>query len=172
MKNALLVVDVQEAFVNKNVKDIPRKIKEFVQYHNFDFVLFFKFLNTPDSNWVKILNWKKMMKLNDAKVSPELVPFLKKDNAFIKNSFSVFGADKFKDFLKKHKVSKLFICGLDTDACVYASATEAFSRGFEVRVIEDLCGASHGKEYHKMGLKIIRANLGEKTLIKSGNLKL
>jgi len=170
MKNALLIIDVQEKLVNEEVKDIPQKIKEFIESHDFDFVLFFKFLNTLNSNWVRVLDWKEMMNLDEAEVSPELITFLRDDNVFIKNSFSVFGAEKFIDSLKEKEINKLFICGLDTDACIYTSAAEAFSKGFEVKVIEDLCGASHGKEYHEMGLKIIKANLGEKTLVKSADL--
>jgi nicotinamidase-related amidase len=171
MKNALLVIDVQESFIYKPTKKIPLRIKRFLESHKFDFVFFFKFMNEENSNWVKVLKWKGMLRDSETKIVPELRSFLKKDNVFIKKTaFSVFNVRKFNLLLKKHRIGELFICGLDTHACVYVSALEAFSRGFDVKVIEDLCAASHGKEYHEAAIRMLKANLSKNTVIKSKDL--
>jgi len=171
MRNALLVIDVQEDFVNKSTKRIPIKIRDFLKTHKFDYVFFFKFVNDKKSNWEKVFKWGKMLKDSETKIVPELKLFLRKNNVFIKNAaFSVFTVKKFNNCLKKNKIKKLFMCGFDTHACVLASALEAFSKGFDVKVIEDLCGASHGESYHKSAINILKVNLGRSTVIKSKNL--
>ncbi len=172
MGNALLVIDVQEAFINEATKNIPKRIKKFIESHNFDFVYFFKFLNKKDSNWAKVLGWNEMLDLSEADIVPELKGFLKRDSVFVKQaSFSVFSVNKFSSILKKNKINKLFICGFDSDACVLISAMDAFAMGYEVRVIEDLCAASHGKKYHEMAIEILKSNLSKNTVIKSKDLQ-
>lgn len=43
------------------------------------------------------------------------------------------------DFLKKNKVSELFICGLATDYCVKFTALDAVELGYKTFLLEDLC---------------------------------
>lgn len=173
MKNALLVIDVQEPFLNEATGHIPIKIAGFIENDGdkFDFILFFKFVNDKKSNWVKLLNWEGMLKTSETKIAPELKRFLKKDNVFIKKAaFSIFRVNKFLRFVKDNKISKFFICGLDTHACVYVSAMEAFARGFEVEVIEDLCAASHGISYHQNAIDALSRNLGKSIIISSKDI--
>lgn len=170
MKSALLVIDVQEALLNEAVDSIPTKIAKFIESNEnkFDFILFFKFVNDKKSNWVKLLNWEGMLKVSETEIAPELKRFLKKDNVFSKKAaFSIFRVNKFLRFVKENQLSKLFICGLDTHACVYVSTMEAFERGFEVKVIEDLCAASHGLSYHQNAIDALRRNLGKSIIISS-----
>lgn len=171
MKKALLIIDVQQFFIDDSTKFLPVKIAEFLQKNKFDFVFFFKFANSENSNWVKVLKWNKMINSNEQEVANELKPFLKSDNVFVKESnFSVFSIKEFNDVLEKNEIKELFICGMDTDACVYVSAMEAFARGFDVKVLEDLCAASHGEEYHKSAMTLLRHNLGKSTITNSKTL--
>jgi len=172
MKNAPVVIGVQEKFISKNIKHLPEKISQFIEAHKFDFVLFTQFLNNKNSNWVKILKWNEMLTLREAKISSELQKFLTRKNVFVKETkFSVFGVDKFRLFIQKNKIKKIFICGMDTHACVFLSAMDAFSNGFEVKIIEDLCVASHGKKFHNMAIKLLKSNLGKETVVRSKNIK-
>ncbi|MEI6462920.1 MAG: isochorismatase family cysteine hydrolase [bacterium] len=168
MKKALLVIDVQQFFINDSSKFLPIKIAGFLQKNKFDFVYFFKFANSENSNWVKVQKWNKMINSDEQEVANELKPFLKSDNVFVKESnFSVFSIKAFNNILERNEINELFICGMDSDACVYVSAMEAFARGFDVKVLEDLCAASHGNEYHKSAIKMLQRNLGESTVISS-----
>lgn len=175
MKNALIIIDVQDYFLNENTKHILKKIADFLEekQNEFDHILFFKFVNDRNSNWVKLLGWKGMLKPSETKIAPELKRFLKKDNVFIKRAaFSIFRIEKFKKFIKDKNISKLFLCGLDTHACIYVSTMEAFERGFKVKVIEDLCAAHHGKKYHQNAIDFLRRNLGKNTVVNSKSIRL
>lgn len=174
MKNALVIIDVQNYFINKATKAIPKKISKFIKKkgNKFDFILFFQFINDKKSNWVKLLGWEKMLEGQEIEIASELKKFIKKDNLFIKKaSFSIFRVKKFNIFIKKKNISKLYLCGLDTDACIYASALEAFERKFEVRVIEDLCSAHYGKKCHQNAIKSLKYNiLGKNFVINSKDI--
>jgi len=56
MKNSLIVIDVQNYFVNEHTKSIPEKIAQFIDKNKFNFVLFTKFINREGSNYFKLLN--------------------------------------------------------------------------------------------------------------------
>ncbi len=158
MKNALLIIDVQKFFINEFTREVPNKIANFVETHKFDFVLFFKFVNSKDSNFVKYLDWQKMFDSPDIDIVPELEKFVTKDNVFTKSSFSAFKSEKFLKFLEDNEIKKLYICGFDTDGCVLSTALEGFDLGFEVKILQDLCASHHGEEYHKNTIKILKRN--------------
>lgn len=168
MKHALLVIDVQQFFINTYTKNIPMRIKEFIDKNSFDFVIFFRFINEANSNWYKS-GWKKMMTDEETHIVVELQKYMNKKNTFSKTAFSVFASDEFKKFIKEKNVTDLYICGLDTHACVYATTLEAYSRGYNVHVIEDLCGASHGDQYHTQAIDMLKKNLGTKIIMKSSD---
>lgn len=112
-----------------------------------------------------------MIKPEETKIAQDLKKYLKRDNTFIKKeAFSIFRTKEFNKFIRDNNISKLYICGLDTHACIYVSTMEAFERGFEVKVIEDLCAAHHGKEYHQNAINSLKRNLGKNLVVRSKNI--
>ena len=112
----LLIVDVQKGFINnKNVEIIPN-IEKWINSPNFDRIIATKFINKPDSQYFKQLNWQKMTS------SPDI------DLAFkLQNEERVTIVEKTSYALPQQAVNSLFdegaeiyICGLDYDACVLA----------------------------------------------------
>jgi len=168
-KRALLVIDVQNYFINKFTNNIPGKIAKYLEINKtkFDYVLFFKFVNSRKSNWVRLSNWQKMFKSPEIDIVPELNQFVNKNNLFTKTAFSCFKAKGFADFVRNKKINDLYLCGLDTHACIYCTAMEAYELGFNIHVIADLCAASHGLNYHLNSLKALKRNLGDKIIINS-----
>lgn len=59
--------------------------------------------------------------------------------------------------------------GIDTDACVMASALSLFEYGKVPRVLVDYCGSIAGLEYHNMALRILERNIGKDQLIRESN---
>lgn len=161
MKTALVVIDVQNYFVNKHTTNIAKKISDFISEHgrDFDFILFTKFVNKEDSSHVKLLNWRKCFSSPDTDISPELSKFVNKNNVFVKSSYSEFKSKEFCNFLKMNNIKKIFLCGIDTDGCVLATAFDAFHLGYEVKILEDLCGSHYGKDFHDSAMRIMRKNI-------------
>ncbi len=56
--------------------------------------------------------------------------------------------------LKERNISRVTVCGLDTDACVMAVMFSLFDAGIECHLKEDLCWSSSG--LHDAAMSIIR----------------
>ena len=162
MLRGLLIVDVQNYFINKNTQQVPALIKKLIEVNRFPVIVFSQFINTPISNFVKQLNFSGCMRPPYSNIVDELRPWIKKDNVFIKNTYSIFANPRCEDYLKKKGVEELVIVGLDTDYCILADSFNAFDRGYKVTVIADCCASStNGPTGHQAALEIIRKNLGE-----------
>ena len=155
-KNAVIIIDVQNGFVRGRTKLLPNKIKTYLEKNKFDYILFTKFINDRGSNFFKLLHWKKMLLGSETEICEELSDYVKKDNVFIKNNYSIFKIKKLTHYLRKNKIKSLYLCGVDLEACVLASAFEAFDRGYNVKVVSELSASNSGKYFHDAALKIIK----------------
>ena len=154
-KKALIIIDVQNYFVNELTKLIPEKIVDHIDKTSYDFILFTKFINKEGSNFFKLLNWKKMLSGKETEIHNSLIKFGDKKNVFAKTSYSIFKARGLNEYLKKNRISSLYLCGIDTEACILASAFEGFDLGFDVKIIKELCSSHSGKSLHNSALRII-----------------
>ena len=155
-----MVVDVQNYFLNGNTKQLPKKIADFISKTPINLILFTKFVNTKNSNFVRSLKWRKMFGAPETDIAPELKKFANKSNTFAKSTLSALKSKKLAKCLKEHKIGRVYLCGLDTDGCIIATAMDAFDCGYEVMVLDRLCASHNGKEYHKSAVKAIRKNIG------------
>ncbi len=166
---ALLVIDLQKYFINENTEFLPGKIANFIEKHTFDYTVFFQYVNTPDSNFVKIHNWNHMFGSPETDIVDEVTQYLTGNNLFKKHSFSVFRAEGFSEFMKSKLINELYLCGIDTDACILSSEMEAFEKGYDAKVIEDLCASHWGIEYHRKAIDLLKKNLGKQAIVKSNS---
>src|SRR6185295_4960224 len=113
-KSLLVVIDVQNCFINEHSKDVPAKIHGHLSAHKqqYDFVIFTKFVNKPNSPFINCLKWDGAMAPEETKIDPKLEDFLTEDNVFEKETYSIFKAPKINEFIKDNKISKIFLCGL------------------------------------------------------------
>lgn len=148
MKKALIVIDVQNFFINKYTKEIPQKIKSYLQdkKSTYDFVVFTQYVNNKKSPAYNKLNFKECLGGEQIEIVRELEDFVSKDNVFIKNTYSAFQNKRLSDFIKKQKINKIDLCGLTSDGCVLATAFDGFDRGFDITVLKDLVGTCWGPE--------------------------
>lgn len=166
-KSLLIIIDVQKGFINDFTKDVPKKIKNHLiaSQEKYDFVIFTKFINKPNSKFIKYLNWKGCMKPEEIEIVDELKDFVGKENLFEKETYSVFKSEELMNFIQTNKISQIFLCGLNTDACVIASAFDGFDLGFEINVIKELTNTFWGpEEYNNWTLKNIGYKIDPKIL--------
>ncbi len=159
MNTALVIIDVQNYFVNDKTEALPTRIANFIGTSRFDYVLFTQFVNNENSNFIKLLDWRKCFLSPDIDIHPTLAKFTTQENTFRKTAYSIFKSDGFTGFLKKHDISKLLLCGIDTDSCVLASSYDAFDLGYEIKVIKNLCQSHSGEDYNNAAIKIIDKNI-------------
>ena len=164
MKSALIVVDVQNYFLNESTKHLPARIAGYIKSSSFDFVLLTKFVNSRKSNFAKSLGWHNCNSSPDTDIPKELEEFTNGHNVFEKNTFSAFKNVQMVKFLLRNKISKVYLCGTDSDACVLASAYDAFDLGFSVKVVKELCASCNGNDFHEYGRAIIERNLEKRPI--------
>lgn len=161
MKKALIVIDVQNYFMNPLTKDLPGKIKRYVENHKdeFDLFIFTNFVNDPSSNSYKS-GWKECASPPDTELVDELKPVLKFGKVFSKNALSALKVKEIKRLLEQNKIDELYICGIDTDCCVLATSYDGFDQGYNITVLENLSMTHTGKNLHDFALKMINRNIG------------
>lgn len=162
MKKALVVIDIQRGFITKLTDKIPLKVRKFIlkKKGKYSSIIFTKYVNHKNSNFVKILNLKGFMEDRETAIVDELKDFVNKGNLFKKYTYGSFVDDKLLKHLKKNKIKQVDLAGIDTENCVLTFARDAFDRGFKVVVLKNLTGSHSSMALHKSALEIIKRNIG------------
>jgi nicotinamidase-related amidase len=146
MNKALVVVDVQQFFLYDAPDELPQKIADHIQSNSYDTIAFTVFKNTPDSNFVRSLNWSKCDRDEDARLPDEFKPYIATDNVFERATFSGFSGTGLDEYLRDRHIKEITICGVDTDACVLGTAFSAFDNGYLINVDFNLTYSGGGLE--------------------------
>lgn len=161
MNNLLLVIDLQENFINENTKNVPNSIKELIDSNIANHIVFTKFINDDSSNFYKVLNYKGCMSEKDRNIVIDT-----KDYKIIEKRVYTAYNDELKLYINTNNIKTIYLCGIDTDACVLKTALDLFENNFDVKVIED-CSMSHsGIEYHISAINMLRKLIGNQNAIK------
>lgn len=161
MKNILLVIDMQKGFI-KEKKNFISKIKKHLDTFNYDDIIFTKFINKSESNFVKRLKWNGMTSEPSTDIVEELKEYAE-FHTIEKNTYSVLKSKQFVDYFKEQNKEniKFYICGVDTDACILATAFEFFDMGYNFEIIRDLITSSN-INLHFHTEEIIKRNINFK----------
>jgi nicotinamidase-related amidase len=73
-----------------------------------------------------------------AELHPHVEP-AKGEEVFVKDEVSAFNGTGLLDYLRKNRVDKLVICGMQTHMCVEAAVRAAHDLGFECVLVHDAC---------------------------------
>ncbi len=148
MKKALLVIDVQNYFVTEKAVGLPQKIAWYIEAEqdSYDAVLFIKFRNDPASNFHTLLDFKEVTKAPATDIHPDLASFATQENTFEKTTYSAMKSEALMQYLTANDIKALDLCGISLDACVLATAFEAFDLGYYVEVLDNLCSVSTARD--------------------------
>jgi len=155
MKRALIVIDVQNYYINEYTKEIPLKIAEHIKEVDYDSLILTKFINHRNSNAAKAFHWYENTSSPDTDICEELKEYVNKAIIIEKDTYSAFKSKELSDHLEKEGILEIYICGFDTEACVLATAFEAFDLGYNVKPLENLTACSKGNDFKEAGLKIL-----------------
>ncbi|MEH2044874.1 isochorismatase family cysteine hydrolase [Nostoc sp.] len=161
MSEILLVVDMQNGFMSEKCRHIiPTVIKLIEQFLAAGkLVKFTRFINTADSNYVKLIHWSRLMQESETSIIDELQPYIN-NNIFDKPYYSAF-TQNFSNFIFLNKISKIYLCGVETDSCILKTAIDSFERGIEPVIIEDASSSHGGQQAHDAGIFLLKRNIGK-----------
>jgi nicotinamidase/pyrazinamidase len=101
----------------------------------------------------------------------EIIPELENkhyDKIIKKTNYSAFYGTSLDNYLKKNKITELYIVGINTGCCILFSGVDAFYRGYDVFLVEDANSTSAGKNRWQKGMKEFEYFCGK--LIKTNSL--
>jgi nicotinamidase-related amidase len=159
MTQPLLVVDVQNGFINEFTQHIPGRIKRLIDMGEFAPVLFTRFINNPESPYQRLLRWDGCAAPPETDLVPELTALAKDGTVFDKHGLTGM-PDALTERLREDKFEHLSIVGIDTDMCVLKIAIDTFDLGIEPVILVDCCASTAGLQAHLAGLAILSRNIG------------
>src|SRR3954468_2932015 len=84
MARPLLVVDVQNGFINDFTHHIPERIAQLIETKAFGPVLFTRFVNEAGSPYQRLLDWHGSAEPPETELVPELERFVSDGNVYVK----------------------------------------------------------------------------------------
>ena len=156
----LLVIDLQNAFINDNTNHLIKKINNLIHNSRYDNIVFTRFINNNDSIWTKKLNYNECISDESKKIVIDT-----NNNLIIdKNIYSAF-TDKLKKYIIDNNIKNIYLCGIDTECCVLKTALDLFENGYNIYVLKEYCACTRGITRHNNAIEILKSNIGEKYVI-------
>ncbi len=160
MNNLLLIIDLQKDFINKNTENLPHDIEKLIGNKLFKYVCFTKFINNENSQFHTILNYNGCMQEH----GKSIVIDTKDYKIFEKSIYTAFN-NELVNYIKEKNIDTIYLCGIDTEACVFKTALDLFENNYNVKVIKEYCMSHNGQEVHNNALMILEKLIGKQNII-------
>lgn len=162
MNKALIVIDVQKFFLNKETRGVVKKIQKYIRKNSDKYatIYFTIFKNDSKSSLWNISGWKECVGSLDTDVCEEIKEFTNANNLFYKNFLSALKVPEIRGGLKELNISAVDLCGFDTDCCVLATAYDLFDESIKPVVLENLTWSTSEEELHKPAIQMLKRNIG------------
>lgn len=166
----LICVDVQEGFARyPQTREMSKKIADLTNSGLFDYIIATRFINRNKA-FSEIIKWDHLKKYEETRFVDEL----HYDEVRTKYKYTCVNSEfiaRLKEINKGKVPTEVYICGIDTDCCVYKIAIDLFERNIRPIVIEDYCESNGGPESHKAGLTVLRRNIGKDQIKKLSEIR-
>lgn len=165
MKKALVIVDMQEGFLNSNTEKLIPKMLKFIDRHkkSFELIIATQYVNHTKTPCYVFEGWKDCMKgTKDTNIVADIMD--RTDCVLEKDVYSCWSSD-LVDIIQEHKVDKVYFVGVNTGCCVLHSAFDAYNNLQDCAVIEDLCGSTSGDESHRAAIRVLKECITKQRII-------
>ena len=168
MGQLLLVVDLQNGFINDSTKHVVSGVETLISHFSAKKIpiALTRFINSPGSPYVKWVQWSLLMEEPEINLVDNIRDSVCDISAkvFDKPGYTAF-TEEFEAFLHNHAIDKIILCGISTEACVLKTAVDAFERNIEPVVVQDACASTDGDEIHDAGILLISKFIGRGQMI-------
>lgn len=159
----ILLVDIQEGYMNDEVRSLPKDIEKHIKNYDYDLVIATRFINKNDSLHKADINIKNMTVFSS---QAKLVEPIEKISDFVlmKSTYTSLTEDVAK-LLEKNKVKQVYIAGLNTETSILATALDLFDKGIKPVILSNLCNTTNGKRINEAALEILRIAVGDECIL-------
>lgn len=156
-KRALIVIDLQPAFIKTHNKHIVKNIRELIKNVSYDAYIEAVFHAERGSLWDTQQGFT-VPQDEHMRTVDEVAQALKVHSPLhvVKETRSAFrGNQDLEAYLSEHGIEEVHLVGTETHDCVLATAFDAFAAGYPVYAIEECCeSGTPGR--HEVGLVLLR----------------
>lgn len=168
MATALVVVNMQEGYMNGRTQHLPQKIVDFMNSVEFDAVCGTLYTNVP---WGAeyTLNGRRdcLTSSNDVKIIKEIAD--KVDEFYVSEAVS-FLSEELRLALENIEADTIYIVGADIHKEILAGAIKAHEAEIDCYIVEDLCASRDDFVLHKEAVHILQTILPEGRIVKSSEV--
>lgn len=162
---ALVLVDVQGGFITADTEHALDRIGELMN-GSWDLVAATRFRNCAGSLYRSELDWHDMGSGSPgSRLTRDVAQ--RADTIVDKTGYSA--AETLLPELTRRRITEVVLAGMDTDACVLATAFGMWDAGFRVRIDAAGCASGGGPALHIAGLNVARQVFGPKSVIPAGS---
>lgn len=158
----LLVIDVQAGFINPRSRHVVPLIESLLREHASVPVAFTRFVNWRGSSFVRFQQWEEMLTRKSIAIVPELRA--KAADVFDKFTYSA-ATPEFMAHLRQHGIRTVYLCGLDTDGCVLATAFALFDHGIRPVILLPYCASSSRQNHHRHARAVMKRSFGSTSVL-------
>ena len=158
--NLLLVIDLQNEFINEKTISSKEKINKLVNSDKYDRVLFTRFINDNNNPTFKKLNYKGCID----KQSKEICINTNGSKVLDKRTYSAYNQELI-DYINNNNIKDIYLCGIDIECCVLVTALNLFENNYNVFILKDYVYCTHGEQKKNNALEILKRNIGEDRII-------
>ncbi|EMD01149.1 hypothetical protein BAUCODRAFT_199193 [Baudoinia panamericana UAMH 10762] len=163
MATALLIIDMQNAFVGMMDAPLPKIQKLHRLFDSCSWpVILTQHGHTPEQLQPPIKNQLVLKLLRDQtppimvgsrawELSPDIWKMVKDAPVVAKTSYDAFGTGELDHLLHASHVRRLVVTGVMTEYCCHTTAIRAFTKDYETWLISDACG-TEDEEAHERAL--------------------
>ena len=159
MNKLLLVIDMQNQFMNDNTVFLIDKINNLIKENKFDNIVFTRFINNKDNMFYKKLGYTGCSEKGTREIVIET-----SETILDKTVYTALNVD-LKQYIINNDIDEIYLCGIDTECCILKTALDMFEEDYNVYVLKDYCACTHGIERHDNAIKILERNIGKKYII-------
>lgn len=153
----LFVIDVQNGFVSDQTRMILPGLEQLMADFDGAFILATQFINTRGSGFTDIMGWDRLQ----APPETDLIPFVRDRAAYVveKRTYSAC-TEEVMELLRAHRITEVYLTGIDTDCCVLATAISLFEHNIRPVVLTRYCASNGGAESHRAALTVLERTIG------------
>ncbi len=163
----LLIIDVQQCFLNEFTRHLPGRIATLIERGDHDPVVFTRFVNVEESPFRRMLGWEECLEPAGTTLAAEIRAYERDDNVYSKPGYAGL-PDSMAEFLVAQGFERVALAGIDTDMCVLKVAMDLFDLNIEPLIYTDCCASTAGLQAHLAGLAVLARNVGATRLLDAG----
>lgn len=164
---ALVVIDMQNGFVNQHSRHVVPTVADLVARWSAAGrpVVFTRYFNYPDSPYERFFQWRRLQGPPETDIAPELATPAAHAHAVVdKTGYTLFTPEA-TGLIRQAGWTDLVFCGIATESCVLKSAADAFEHDYAPWIVTDACASDAGPDVHDAGLLVARRLIGTGQLV-------